>query len=474
MITLARNILGATMMGILLILLAACGSGERDFVLQSIPDSPDLAGFPDRLHQRIENAELQILNGKDPVNGLADLSRIYHSNGFYEEASVCYQALHVCEPTEGKWAHMLAEILSSYGQLDEALPWRQKAVDLASDYVPAWIRLGDVYLKRNQISDAEAAYQSALKVDAENAYALVGLARIHIQKNNLEGARMALEKAIKSSDLAIGADLLATVYQELGLKAQAEALRGLAKASGSFIDIPDVWVAELYGESFDTYQIAVAAGMCERGRNLPGAIRLLQRALQLAPKDATLHFQLGQTYLGQGKTDQAIESFKACVENDPTFSDGWFRLADIYSTMGDSESEGVALATGLYHNPDSPGLHLANGARLKRAGNYQAAIREVEKAIQLRPEEASPYTELASLYIIESDYAKGIELLKKTLSIESLHPLALSTLVVFHISEGNEKEARESIAKAMLQPRISREDREDLISKFRQTFGANP
>ncbi|MDB2499456.1 MAG: hypothetical protein P8L44_19515 [Opitutales bacterium] len=117
---------------------------------------------------------------------------------------------------------------------------------------------------------------------------------------------------------------------------------------------------------------------------------------------------------------------------------------------------------------------MANGARLKRAGNYQAAIRAVEKSIQLRPEEASSYTELASLYIIEGNYAKGIELLKKTLSIESLHPLALSTIVVFHISEGNEKEARESIAKAMLQPRISREDREGLVSKFSQKFGSNP
>ena len=341
----AKNLLQPILVVLALTFWVGCGSGEREFVLNSIPDSPDLAGFPDRLHQRIENAELQILNGKDPVNGLADLGRIYHFNGFYEEASICYQALHICEPAEGKWAHMLAEILSSFGQLDDALPWRQKVVDLAPDYVPAWIRLGDVYLKRNQLSDAEAAYQSALKVDSGNAYALVGWARIHIQNDNLAGARTALEKAIKSSDLAIGADLLATLYQQLGLIAQAEALRGMAKASGSFIDIPDAWVAELYGESFDTYQIAVAAGMCERGRNLPGAIRLLQRALQLAPKDASLHFQLGQAYLGQGKTDQAIESFEACVENDPAFSDGWFWLADIYSKMGNLESEGVALAT---------------------------------------------------------------------------------------------------------------------------------
>ena len=142
--------------------------------------------------------------------------------------------------------------------------------------------------------------------------------------------------------------------------------------------------------------------------------------------------------------------------------------------MGNVEAENRVLASGLFHNPDSPGLHLANGARLKRAGDYQAAIREVEKAIELRPEEANPYAELASLYIAQNQYARGIELLKKTLSIESLHPVALSTLAVFYIAGGQEEEARQVITKTRLQPRISREDQQDLLVRFRQAFGSDP
>ena len=451
-----------------------CGSSERDFILTSLPERPDLSGFPDRLHQRIENAELQALSGKDPVSGLADLARVYHANGFYEEASVCYQVLAVCEPQEGKWPHLLAEILSSYGQLQEAHPWREKAVELAPDYVPALVRLGDVNLKQNALADAESLYQRALKVEPDNAYALVGLARLDVIRNQFENARGRLETAIKVSDLRIGADLLATVYQELGLKTRAEAIRGLSKGSGSFSDIPDAWIAELYAESFDTFQIAVAAGMAERGGNIPGAIRLLQRAIQLAPEDATLHFQLGLIYRGQGSTQQAMESFIRSTELDPDFADGWFHLAGIYTEVKNIEGENVTLATGLFHNPDSPGLHLSNGLRLKRAGQYPAAIREVEKAIELRPEEANPYVELATLYIIESRYSEGIRLLNQALAIESLHPLALSTIAIFHISEGNEAEARRALQKVELQPRISREDRVELVSKFTQKFGRAP
>lgn len=457
-----------------MICMVGCGSGERDFILQSLPERPNLDGFPDRLHQRIENAELQALSGNDPVGGLADLARVYHANGLYEEASVCYQALSVCDPGEGRWPHLLAEILSSYGQLNDALPWRQKAVELAPEYVPALVRLGDVYLKQNALAEAESIYNRALKAEPDNPYGLVGLARLDVIKGDLAQARTRLENAIKVSDLRIGADLLATVYQELGLGRRAEAIRGLNKGSGSFSDIPDPWVAELYAESFDTFQIAVAAGMAEKGGDISAAIRLLKRALQLSPKDAMLHFQLGLIYRGRGETRLAVESFTACTEFDPKFADGWFHLAGIHTEAGNVEAENRVLATGLFHNPNSPGLHLSNGARLKRTGQYQAAIREVEKAIELRPEEANPYVELATLHIIESRYAVGIQLLNEALAIESLHPLALSTMAIFYISEGKEVEARQTIRKVEMQPRISAEDRVELVSKFTQRFGKAP
>lgn len=458
----------------IVMVLTGCGSSEREFVLNTIPQRPDLSGWPDRLHQRIENAELQALSGKRPVNSLVDLSRLYHANGFYEEAGICYQGLMAMEPTNPKWPHLLAEILSSYGQLDESLPFRQKAVDLAPDYLPALIRFGDGLFKKNRIEETAIAYTTTLKIDANNPYALVGLARVYMVRGDLVKAQQKLELAAAKSDFKIGADLLATVYQNLGNEQKASALRGRSKSSGSFSDIPDPWQLDLISESFDTYQLALAAGMAERGGDTIAGIRLLKRAIRMAPRDGSLHFQLGLIYLQTGERLLARKSFLECTLVEPTFSDGWFQLAKLLESEGDTEGQIRTLAEGLFHNPDSPGLHLANGDRLKKIRDYSGAIKEIELAISLRPEEADPYVELASLYMLRSQIDKGVALLQRALELESLHPLALSTLIFYSISEGFEDDARSYFQKARQQPRLSEKEILNLETEFEKKFGSEP
>ncbi len=457
-----------------LLLWSGCGSSEREYVLQAVPERPDLSGWPDRFFQRIENAEVQAVNGKNPVNSLVDLARLYHANGFYDEASLCYQALMELEPKEPKWPHYLATILSGYGQLDDALALRSKVTELAPEYVPGLIRYGDVLFKQNRLSEASRLYEKALALDDDNAYGLLGLARIDVKNENLPAAESKLLRATRSSDSRIGADLLATVYEQQGNSRSASAIRSGNKGSGSFSDIPDPWLFELYSDCFDTYQLAVAAGSANHRGDSEEGIRILKRAIQMAPQDAALQFQLALIYMNQGDSSEAIRSFEVCVKLDPMFPDGWFHLAGIYQTLGDANGQARALAQGLFHNPDSPGLHLANGKRLKAIGDTFAAIREMEKAVDLRPEEADPIADLAALYISAGQTEKGIQTMEQVLAIESLHPVALSTMAFYNTSVNNEMVARSYIEKIRMQPRISPSQLENLENKFRTQFGSAP
>lgn len=400
-----------------LLLLSGCGSSEREYVLRAVPERPDLSGWPDRFFQRIENAELQAVNGKDPLNSLADLARLYHANGFYDEASLCYQALMELEPKEPRWPHYLASILSGYDQLDDALYLRAKVTELAPEYVPGLIRYGDVLLKQNRLSEASGLYEKALALDENNEYGLLGLARIDVTNGNLAAAESKLLRATRSSDSRIGADLLATVYEQQGNSRSASAIRGGNKGSGSVSDIPDSWLFELYSDCFDYYQLAVAAGLANRRGDSEAGIRILKRAIQMVPQDAALQFQLALIYMNQGDSFEAIRSFEDCVKLDPTFPDGWVHLAGVCQTLGDSNGQARALAQGLYHNPDSPGLHLANGKRLKAMGDTNAAIREMEKAVDLRPEEADPIADLAALYISAGRTETGIQAMEQVLAV---------------------------------------------------------
>jgi len=149
-------------------------------------------------------------------------------------------------------------------------------------------------------------------------------------------------------------------------------------------------------------------------------------------------------------------------------------MASIHGESGNNDGEARALAAGLYHNPDSPGLHVLNGRRLKAVGDISGAIKEVEKAIELRPEEADPYADLASLYFSQNQTDKGISLLEKALELESLHPLALSTMAFYNITQGNEERARYYMNKLELQPRLPVKDRQNLEAQFKKRFGSAP
>ena len=107
-------------------------------------------------------------------------------------------------------------------------------------------------------------------------------------------------------------------------------------------------------------------------------------------------------------------------------------------------------------------------------GDTDAAIREMEKAVYLRPEEADPIADLAALYISVGQTEKGIDTMKRVLAIESLHPVALSTMAFYNISVANEAEARVYIDKIRMQPRIAPVQLENLIAKYRTQFGSAP
>jgi Flp pilus assembly protein TadD len=347
-------------------------------------------------------------------------------------------------------------------------------VELAPDYLPDLIRQGDGFLKNNFFKEAVIAYNSALKIDADNPHALVGLASVDIVKGDLAHAQQKLESATVKTDFRIGADILISVYEDQGFDNQALALRRILKTSDSFSYLHDPWMFELQSESFDTDQITVLARMADRGGDTVSGIRLLNRAIQLAPKDGSLHFQLGLIHVKCGDSEQAHKSFSECTSVDPTISDGWFQLAKLYEIEGNQPELDRALVAGLFHNPNSPVLHLASAERLKKLGELNGAINELETTIRIRPEDAEPYVQLAICCIAQSENEKGVVLLKQALELESLHPLALATRAFFCILEGFESDAREYIAEAHMQPLLFENELLNLEEKFKTKFGKEP
>jgi tetratricopeptide (TPR) repeat protein len=447
---------------------------RRARIEASIPARPDLNEWPAELAQRITDCEERARRGDDAIAGLDELSRLYHANGFYPEASQLYAALLQLDPDNPRWPHRLAHILAGFGRIEDAMPlWRQTLAH-APDYIPALLRVGDALLKVNQNAEAAEVYASVLRLEPRNPYALLGLGRIDVAAERWAQARERLESAVMLSNYELGYDLLPTVYERLGTSGRGEEIRARSKASGAFRDPADPWLDELHSDCYDAYRLSLLGGNAQRNGDMRGAVAILERALKFAPDSAPIHYQLGMLFVSQREFTRARPRLEECIRLAPDFADGWAQLAHLQWTVGDRAAFERTINEGIVRCPDSAGLRQDRGRRLLKDGKTDAAIADFREAIRLRPQEAGAYLDLALAYGVIGRNADAAVELRRALQAEPENPDALEGLAIHAINVGDAAEARDFLRRVLSQPRISPETRESLRQAYTQKFGPLP
>ena len=439
-----------------------------------LPALPDLAEVPARLRARVVQADGGARRWFGATRGLGELARVYHANGFLDEAARCYAGLEGLQPGEPLWPHLHATILAGYGDITPALERWQKVRTLAPDYLAAHLRSGDGLLKSNRPQEAAAAYEAALRLEPNNPYALLGLARLDLEAGRWEQARPRLEQVVNQTNFTLGYDLIVSLYERLGLTQRATEIRGMAKASGAYRDPADPWLNGLIDECLEPYRLSLAAGTIARNGDQPAARRLLERAVEVAPEDVSVIFQLGTLLIAQGDRTGALWHLRRCTELAPDFADGWANLSALQAALGEKTAAERTLAEGLRRCPQSPGLHLQYARNLQQAGRPGEAIAEFQASIRLRPNEPEAYIELGNLFISQGRTAEGVAEMERALLAEPGNPMALEVLAFNAILGGDEDEARRRLAAARAQPRFPREQMQQLVGAFRKQFGRAP
>ncbi len=446
-------------------------SAARTIALAALPAPPELGTAPKTLPEQIAAAEAQAHSRFRATTGLAKLSRLYHANGFLNEALRCYEGLAQLEPKEPRWLHLQATILAGYGEIEPAMTLWQQIIKLAPTFLPAQLRLGDCQLKANQPAAAAATYTAVLQRDPKNSYALLGLARLDYEAQRWVPAQERLETVVQQTNYDLGYDLIVTLYERTGQPERASAIRGTKKASGAFRDPPDPWLDDLMDVCYDPYRLALTAGFIARNGDPAKAAQLLERALELAPEDVSSHFQLGTLSVAQGNFPVAIEHLKRCTQLAPDFSDGWAQLSALQLQLGENSAAERTLAAGLAKCPTSPGLHLQRARNLKKIGANDEAMAEYRESIRLRPNEAEAYLDLAPLYFSLNEIDEGVRLLHQALEVEPANPQVLSILTYHAIMVGDETAVLQWFAKIRNQPRVPAEEVAKLRAAFQQQFG---
>lgn len=434
---------------LLVLLIMAAGAGgyrfwsgyaaRRDW-REIRPEHPAAAGADaPGLDARLAGCMAKMENWPPDRQALAEFSQLCHANGFLPEAVQGYRALLVLEPDEVRWPHLLASVLSGLGRLDDALPQLERVTELAPTQMIGWLRLGDARLKLNHTAGAESAYQAGLKRNPGDVFALFGLARCDLQAGRLTAARSRLQQAVAANPDFPGAQsLLAMVFDQLGNTAAADLARKRVTGDGRYsAAAPDPWALDLVAYGHNNYILLTAASAALTD-NLPeNAVPLLQRALQLAPEDARLHRELGNSLARLGDQAGAASELERALTLAPADEKIRTDLMKILrQTLSVSRLEQVILE-GTKTNPDSAGLQFEAGKIALQDGRTDDAIGHFSRAWKLRPEETAAPCELAALYFRSGRPAEGLETLEAVLKNRPNDPEALTLLVMHGIESGD-------------------------------------
>jgi tetratricopeptide (TPR) repeat protein len=451
--------------------LAGWGVERRALVASGIPARPSPGSLPAGLDAALADAEDSARGLVRPVGGLVALSRLYHGNSLYNQALQCYGALRQLQPGEARWPHLEASILGQFGRLDEALPRERKAVELAPDYVPARLKLGDELLGSNRAPDAARTYTGVLERSPDNPYALLGLAKCDVASGDWSRARGHLLQAIEHHpDFIRGLSLLVTVAEHLGDQADANSLKNVVGERDS-TDVPDPWLEGLMEDCFNPYRISVAAAVAETSGNHSAAIHLLERAIALDPSTSAFQRQVALIYSTEGDLPSARQHLERAVAVSPGDDDSWLELHKVLGKMGDAEAAERALATGLVDCPGSFSLHMERGHQLNSTGDRESAIAEFREAHRLHPAETEPLVELASALMATNQGSEALGSLQEALEKQPENPMALAALTFYYIDTGDEAAALQWWAHVRWQTRTPPRAVDALRKAYQQKFG---
>ncbi|MEG3116869.1 tetratricopeptide repeat protein [Salinicola sp. 4072] len=114
------------------------------------------------------------------------------------------------------------------------------------------------------------------------------------------------------------------------------------------------------------------------------AIQVYKQAAGLAPKDATLYFELGKLQVERRQIREGITHLEKALEIAPNFIPALIELGQTHSKHNNLEKALPLLEHALDQAPDNPPVHLVYGAAMQKQGKLPEAIDHFRYALELR------------------------------------------------------------------------------------------
>jgi tetratricopeptide (TPR) repeat protein len=132
---------------------------------------------------------------------------------------------------------------------------------------------------------------------------------------------------------------------------------------------------------------ALAVGLSALGRN-EAAVRELEAACRLAPREAEYRFKLGLALNEAGRLAEAVAALQEAVKLEPEYAQAWYNLGLAFNAREEPERALEALSRAEVLDARSAQIPYAQATILVRLGRTTEARRAAQRALDAQPNHA--------------------------------------------------------------------------------------
>ncbi|MBB6252290.1 tetratricopeptide repeat protein [Nitrospirillum iridis] len=253
-----------------------------------------------------------------------------HQTGDAAGALPLYRAVLDIQADQPVALHLLGLALTQLGRAEAGLPFLRRAVALAPDYAAAQCNLGNTLQSLGRPAEAEGCYRQVLATEPDRPDVLTNLGNALLAQGRADAAVACQRRALElAPDLAAAASNLGTALLALDQPAAAKA--AFRRALGGVYNAAAVLAAP---------EPAVIDALCGMGEALRlagdplAALPWLDRAVALAPDQATVWNNRGRCLGDLGLLPAAVDSYSRAVDLDPTLATAHFNRGLVDLTAG--------------------------------------------------------------------------------------------------------------------------------------------
>jgi tetratricopeptide (TPR) repeat protein len=288
---------------------------------------------------------------------------------------------------------LLGSVRARLGKWEQARLQLERAVKQAPQRADGFLNLGLFCLERGEAHRALELFETAARRSTKGTKLIYAIR----SRKNCEGLR---PPEVTSNGDSKNGDLCNQLAEQLYLRHQ----------SGSALE---VFLLALQVDPGSARAYTGIGKVCWEKESVSEARAFLERGLELHPKSADLHFNLGLIFQSLGEPTEAIRCFQKAItlRGSETKALDWIQLGTAQHSSGSPKEAESAFLIGLKRDPRLAQGHFELGKLYLQQSNLEGAEQSLERAIQLDPKLLGAYYQLGLVCLRRGETEKGKNLL---------------------------------------------------------------